>query len=220
MKKNNNGERRFRMFLPFVIIVIIIFLIALLLSWQNINRFFARLGLGFGPSIGIMVIPKEVSYTIPTTQLSPGKVVGYWSFANDSYGNWNTTNTTPGVFRTFIVIYPENITSVNFTNATNYPITTIQLGRTFNVVVNNTNDRNSSVSRRIIVQLIDPDARPIPPSSSQSTDNSGQKGQVTFSYTAEKLGTYRANVFVWTEWISLPGNFPIAYFNSNTINSI
>jgi hypothetical protein len=214
--KNKKVENSLRVFLPFVILIIIIFLIAISLSWKNINRFFARLSVG--PSVGIMAQQQEFTYTIPWYNLSAGEVVGYWSFANDSSGNWNATNLTLPI-KTFIVIYPENITAVYFTNATNYPITTIQLGRLFNVVSNNSNDRTSSVSRRIIVQLIDPDGKYVPPSSSQSSDNAGQKGQVTFSYTANKLGTYRANVFVWTEWASLSG-FPIAYSNSNTINSI
>ncbi len=215
--KNKNEKKTLRVILPFIIIIIIIFLIAISLSY-NISRFFARLGIG---QIGIMAVQQNFIYTIPASQLSPGEVIGYYSFANDTSGNWNTTNTTPGAFRTFVVIYPENITSVFFSTLANpqTPISTIQLYNQFNVVVNHTNERTSSVARRIIVQVTDPNGKVISPSSSFSTDNSGQKGQITFSYTAEKLGTYIAQAFVWTEWASLSG-FPIGYSITNTINSV
>jgi len=218
--KNKNVEKPFKMFLPFVIIIIIIFLIAVLLSWGNINRLFARLG--FGPSVGIMAQQQEFTYTISSTQLSAGEVVGYYSFANDSSGNWNTTNTTPGSFRTFIVIFPENITDIHIENETHLPATNIIKGHQFYVSFNVSNQRTSSVTRRYIVQVVDPDSRVTQSLvSSRTTVSPGTEGKIDVSYTAVKSGLYTAQVFVWTGWLSAPeSGFSIAPSKLTNFNSI
>jgi len=208
-KKSNEKEKPLRVALPFMIVIFIIFSLAILLSWASITRFFARLG--FGPTIGILAVQKEFNYTIPSSQLRPGQVVGYYSWANDTYGNESIS-----IIKTFKVIYPENITDLHIENETNNPVTKIQLGHTFYVSFNLTNERTSDVTRMYIVQLIDPDSKVVMPIQSEiNTISPGQEEKIDENYVAEKMGTYTAQVFVWTDWVSAdsPG-FPIAYSKS------
>jgi hypothetical protein len=215
MKKNEskNKKRGLRVILPFVIIVISIFLIAVLLSWSGINRFFARLG--FGPPIKITVVQKEFTYTIPSSQLVAGKVINYYSSANDTSGNENTT-----IIKSFKVIYPENITHIHIENETNYPTGTIKHGHQLYVSFNITNERASGVTRRYIVQLVDPDGKITQSiNSNRMTVSSGQEEENDVSFTAEKIGTYKAQVFIWTDWASQSG-FPIASSEIKAFNSV
>jgi hypothetical protein len=213
--KENKGKR-FKVILFFVILIVIIFLMAVSLSWKKISRLFFPLGLG--PPIGIMAV-QEFTYTIPSSQLSPGKVVGYYSFANDTSGNWNTTNTTPEMFSTFTVIYPENITDIHIENEINEPNGTIQHGHQFYVSFNITNKRTSDVTRRYIVEVFDPEGIVVQPIvSSRTTVNPGKEEEIDVSYVAEKVGTYTAKVFVWTDWAS--SGFPIAYGKTISFNSV
>ena len=213
--KGSKGKR-FKVILSFVILIIIIFLIAVSLSWQKISKLLYQLG--FIPEIGIMA-EKEFTYTIPSSQLSPGKVAGYYSFANDTSGNWNTTNTTPEVFSTFTVIYPENITDIHIENETNEPTGTIQHGHQFFVSFNVTNERTSDVTRRYIVEVFNPEGIVVQPIvSSRTTVSPGKEEEIDVSYVAEKVGTYTAKVFIWTDWAS--SGFPIAYDKTINFNSV
>jgi len=210
-------EKRLKLILPFVILIIVIFLIVVSLSWQKISKLLYRLG--FIPEIGIMAVQKEFTYTIPSSQLSPGKAVGYYSFANDTSGNWNTTNTTPGMFSTFIVIYPENITDIHIENEINEPTGTIQHDHQFYVSFNITNKRTSDVTRRYIVEVFDPEGIVVQPIvSSRTTVSPGKEEEIDVSYVAEKVGTYTAKVFIWTDWAS--SGFPIAYDKTINFNSV
>jgi hypothetical protein len=206
MKENEN--KGFRVVLPFLTIIIIIFLITILLSWRNISKLFVHLGLG--PPIGIMAEQKELTYTIPYNNLTAGKVVGYWSFANDTSGNSNTTNTTPGVFRTFIVIYPEDIHDLHIENFGGGTITTISQGQQFNVVANITNNRSSSVTRAYISQLTDPDSKTTQlPLYNVMTVPQGTEEKNLNGFTAVKTGIYTVQVMVWSNLAS-KGGFPIS----------
>ena len=214
--KGSKGKR-FKVILSFVILIIIIFLIAVSLSWQKISKLLYQLG--FIPEMGIMAVQKEFTYTIPSSQLIPGKVVGYYSFANDSSGNWNTTNTTPEVFSTFKVIYPENVTDIHIENETNEPTGTIQHGHQFFVSFNVTNERTSDVTRRYIVEVFNPVGIVVQPIvSSRTTVSPGKEEEIDVSYVAEKVGTYTAKVFIWTDWAS--SGFPIAYGKTISFNSV
>jgi len=210
----NKRDETIRVMLPFLIMIVITFLIAVSLSWGIIFRLFARLG--FGPPIGIMA-EQNFSYTIPSSQLQVGSVVGYYSFANDSAGNQNMTNMT-GPVRTFKVIYPENITDIHIENENNKITSSIQQGHHFYVFFNITNERSSDVTRRYIVQLVDPDGK-ITQSifHNNKTVSPGQEEKKYETFIANKLGNYKAQVFIWTDWASVnPAGFPIA--SSEEIN--
>jgi len=207
--KNNNKNKIFREVLPFLTIIIIIFLIAIFLSWKTISRLFVHLGIS--PLIGGMAEQKELSYTIPSSQLSAGKVVGYWSYANDTSGNFNTTNTTPVVFRTFVVIYPEDIHFLHIENNTpGNIITTILVGQPFRIVANVTNNRSSSVTRAYIAQLTDPDGKVTQlPQYNIMSPAAGAEELNYNGFNAMKAGTYTGQVFVWSNLASA-GGFPIS----------
>jgi len=217
MKKNKNKTKNYKIVLPFLTIIIIIFLIAIFLSWKTISRLFVHLGIS--PLIGGMAEQKELSYTIPSSQLSAGKVVGYWSYANDTSGNFNTTNTTPVVFRTFIVIYPEDIHDLHIENMSGGTITTVSQGQQFRIVANVTNNRSSSVTRTYISQIVDPDGKVTQlPSYNIMTAPQGTEEKNLNGYTAFKTGTYTAQVFVWSNLASA-GGFPISTPDSTLLIS-
>jgi len=208
MKKNKNKTKNYKIVLPFLTIIIIIFLIAIFLSWKTISRLFVHLGIS--PLIGGMAEQKELSYTIPSSQLSAGKVVGYWSYANDTSGNFNTTNTTPVVFRTFIVIYPEDIHDLHIENMGGGTITIVSQGQQFRVVANVTNNRSSPVTRTYISQVVDPDGKVTQlPTYNIMTPPQGAEEKNLNGYTAFKTGTYTVQVFVWSNLAS-SGGFPIS----------
>jgi hypothetical protein len=77
-----------KIILTFLCIIIFIFLLSISLSPElsrNISRTFSRLG----------IIPlrrlKTFSHTIPASDLNVGKVVAYYSYANDTAGNFDMT---------------------------------------------------------------------------------------------------------------------------------
>ncbi len=223
--ENNNKEKRFRVILPFAIIIIIIFSIAVSLSWQNITRFFARLGIV--PYVEIMVEEKEFTYTInfSETPIPPESVVGYYSFANDTFGNWNMTNCTdPGIcpqivpLRTFTVIYPENITEVQTLNTSDDPITQIKLGRNFKLQTKVKNNREGDVSPLIIHQLKRPNGMVKTLYAQQPLLNPGEETPYTTQYLAEETGFYTLESFVWTDWP--PTGVPVAHYENKTIECI
>jgi len=207
LRKNKSEQRKFRVVLPFVVIVAIIFLITVSLSWQNITRFFARLGI-IQP-IEIAAVEEEYTHTIPSSQLRVGSIVAYYSFANDTSGNWNMTNMIEPV-RTFVVIYPEDVHDMHIEDMSGNPISTISQGQSFNVVANVTNERTSTVTRAYIVQLVDPDSQVTQPINYNvmSVNPGTEEKNLVGPYIAEKTGDYTAQVFVWSNLASA-GGFPI-----------
>jgi hypothetical protein len=74
------------------------------------------------------------------------------------------------------------------------------------------NERTSDVTRRYIIQLVDPDGKVTQSIfHNNRTVNPGQEEENHETFTADKLGEYTAQVFVWTDWASAnPSGFPIA----------
>lgn len=216
--KNKNEKKITRVILPFAIIIIIIFLITILLSKGNINRFLVHLGIA--PQVGIMAVQQEFTYTIPASQLSSGKVVGYYSFANDTSGNRNFTNSTPGAVSFFIVIYPEDIHHQHIEDMSGNTISSVSSGQSFRIVANVSNNRTSSVTRTYIVQLVDPDGKVTQPINSNimSVGTGTEEKNLVGPYLAQKPGIYTAQVFVWSNMASA-GGFPIASPESSPLTS-
>jgi hypothetical protein len=222
ISKNKNQVKKVRVILPFIVIIIIVFLIAILLSWKNITRYFARLGIV--PEVGIMVTPPTpFIYTIPSSDLKVGSVVHYWSFANDTSGNSNTTNSTPGVFKTFIVIYPENITRIVISATPGGPAVT-QIPKNNNVYVRVyfNNSRTKDVYAYLTFQVIDPNGVVVKPldSGSQSPHIPGMENWKDQSYSTTSNewfvgNNYKVEVRVFNDTWGLGGGFRI----SNTINA-
>jgi len=223
MKKNESKKKAFRLILNFAIIIAIIFLIALLLSWENITRFFARLGLV--PPITIMGVEEEFTYTIPSSELQAGESVAYYSFANDTSGNWNETNRTLPL-RTFIVIYPEDITSIEILDFTGAPAIPPEIpqGQAFSVQINITNDRASPVfNPKVTYQIKNPDDTVTMrvASSSPAIHDSGQDLSFSqgFDTAGYPKGTYTVEGRVITNWAML-GGFRIAYTETTTFDVV
>ena len=89
----------------FLVIVLFIFLLSISLSPElsrNMSRTFSRLGIiPVGPVI-------TFSHTIPASELNAGDVVSYYSYANDTTGNSNTTE-----IKSFTVQAAEVATTVS-----------------------------------------------------------------------------------------------------------
>jgi len=93
--KKRKLSGKFKTVLTFTTVILIIFLISMLLFPEipeRISKTLMRLG------IIPMAVSREFTHTIPASNLDVGEVVGYYSYANDSLGNENTTEN-----RTFIV---------------------------------------------------------------------------------------------------------------------
>jgi len=212
-RKNDVEGNKFRIILPFVIVILLIFLIAVSLSWENITRFFARLGIT--PPIVIEAFPPtEFTYTIPASQLTAGEIVEYFSNATDSSGNPNETTK-----QTFTVIYPETIHNVHFEDLSHNTIISLQQNDDFYIGFNITNEREGSVGRLYLVQLIDPDGFVTENlrTDSASIPEDFEEEHDAGIYTATKTGTYTAQIFVWTALP--PVGFPISDPVSATIIS-
>jgi len=88
-KRSKKFKNKFEKFLSFVIVILIIFLISLILFPEiprNISRVLERLEI-----IPMAFPPKTFTHEIPASNLDVGEVVWYYSFANDTSGNWNET---------------------------------------------------------------------------------------------------------------------------------
>ena len=224
--KNKNIETKVKVLLPFVIIVIIIFLVVISLSWKNITRLFVRLGIG--PTIGILATPPtNFTYKIPSSDLRAGTVVHYWGFANDSTGNTNTTNSTPGVFRSFTVIYPETITSVEILNSSLIPNTRINKNQNFYVRMKLNNSRMSNVDAWISFQILDPNGVVVKPldSSTQYSHTSGseQIAQIGYTTTSSEwfIGNgYTAEVRIFNYTYGISGGFRICTTRNATFDIV
>jgi hypothetical protein len=83
--------------------------------------------------MGIMEGPIPFTHTIPKEQLSAGEVVGYYSFANDTNGNFNMTNMTEPI-RYFVVEAPTTTTTVETTTTIETISTTTTLETTTTTV--------------------------------------------------------------------------------------
>lgn len=193
----------------------------MLLSWQNITKFFARLGVT--PTIGVMAEEQNLTLTIPSSQLQPGMVVGFYSFANDTTGNWNMTNMTEPI-RTFRIIYPEEVNEIEILNSSLEPDTQIKQGSSFNVRVRINNSRISDVDPLLSFQIINPDGTVTKPVKGIGIE-SHQPDQVLtqrmeFTTTDLSTGTYTAEVRILNNNWGRLGGFNIAYTNSTTFDII
>lgn len=193
----------------------------MVLSWLNITKFLTRLGIG--PPIGIME-EQEFTYTIPSSQLQPGMVVGFYSFANDTSGNSNTTNSTPGVFRTFRAIYPEELIEIEILNSSLLPDTEIKQGSPFNVRVKINNSRVSDVDPWLSFQIVNPDGTVTKPLMGVGigSHHPGQLLTQRVEFTTSDLspGTYTAEVRILNNNWGRLGGFIIAYSKSKSFDVV
>lgn len=219
MKKSKSKEKGVRVILPFVVIILLIFLMVVSLSWEEITKFFARLGIV--PLVEIMEFPPtEFTYTIPSSDLRAGRVVGYFSNATDTSGNPNAT-----VTKTFKVIYPENVNAVQILDASYIPVTQINKGSDFFVRVTINNSRLSDVDAWIIFQVLDPNGDAVEPLTgvSQYSHTPGVVQTIDKSYSTTSdnffVGNgYTAEVRVFNQTWGVLGGFKICTTRSATFD--
>lgn len=110
-----------KVMLYFVCIIVIIIVISVFMFpkiSKNISNL-SRLGI-----FQILGGPTTFTHLIPGSQLNtPGMVVGYYSFANDSAGNYNMTNMTVPI-KTFIVQAASTTTTTITSTTTTSTLTT------------------------------------------------------------------------------------------------
>jgi len=211
-------DEAIRALLPFLITLIFIFLMAAF-SWDFISRLFARLGLV--PPIVITAEQREFTYTIPSSNLIAGRVVGYYTIANDSAGNVNMTNMTEPI-RTFLVIYPEEIINIQILNSSFLPSASISQGSDFWVNVTINNLRTSDVSPLVTIQIINPDGSVTEPLAGNRQDTHQPSELVSTQqlyHTVDlSTGTYTAEARVITDWART--GFKIAYTQNTTFDIV
>ncbi len=214
-------EKQVRVVLSFIVVFIVIFLISMVLSWLNITKFLTRLGIN--PPMAIMAEEQNSTYTISSSQLQPGMVVGFYSFANDTSGNWNVTNMTEPI-RIFRVIYPEDVIEMEILNSSLLPDTEINQGSPFNVRVKINNSRVSDVNPLLSFQIINPDGTVTKPLMGVGIE-SHQPGQlltqrVEFTTSDLSPGTYTAEARILNNNWGRLGGFNIAYTKHTTFDVV
>jgi len=89
-RKNLNLRGKFEMGLLLIFVIFFVFLFSIILfpeTSRDISRILTRLGI-----IPMAFPPKTFNHEIPASNLDVGEVVWYYSFANDTSGNENTTD--------------------------------------------------------------------------------------------------------------------------------
>jgi hypothetical protein len=194
----------------FIVLVSLIFLTVVYLFPEDLQIIFKKMS-RLGPSYPGEGDLRTFIYTISSSDLQPGEVVGYRTYAQDDSGNWNVTDIRTFTVSTTAPTYDVNTDMIRIMNNTDNSVSSINRGDPYKIRVDISNNNTSSRQMVIISQVINPNNQIRERIRSTNKEiNAQNQSYVELNYTAPDItGTYTIQIFVWSNWASL-GGVPLA----------